>query len=886
MRTSLSLKLILPIVATIIGALLPSSVIVAQEMQDTVVANFGVFEMLPQEKVYLHLDKPYYGAGEKIWFKEYLVNAVSHKDDSRSNFIITELFNRSDSLVCRKKIRRDSLGVFHNAFDLPADLPAGEYYLRAYTNWMQNISPEYHYSRTLKIGNSIDNTIVSEIKYQQEGEKYYIAKVRFTNEHQEPYADIPVIYQFVVDGEIRNKGRIRSDDEGLISIPLQDLSSTATRSLVVEFDDRMYIYKNTFHLPNFNKDFDLTFFPEGGALLTVPRQNIAFKALGSDGLSRDVQCVLIDSKGDTLSNFRSEHKGMGVFAVSNAKSDNPLHVVATSNDGVTKRFDLPKAESNGFAIRMNHHNNMLNYEVLKPEMTEWPEKMFLLGHTRGSITLMLEVNPKKVYGRIADSLFMAGISHFMLIDKGGNVLSERLIFIPDREEPQWHIQSDKPKYGEREKVTLNISIRDANGNPVKGSFSASITDRRKIRPDSLADNIKSNLLLTSDLQGYVEDPGYYFINQDIQTLRALDILMLTHGWRRYRLKNVLQPPSLDVKHYIEQGQTISGYVQGFFGGNIKQGPISVIAPKENIYEITNTDKEGKFILNTSFPDSTRFAIQARTSRGFAEVNIYVDEQVFQPPFNKSPFINAKVDLMNDYLQNTREQYFMEGGEKVYKIKEVVVTAEKPKASEQSIYTGGLDTYTVEADKLTMFASRTAFDMTMALPGVFVTGTKITVRNSSAPPLIIIDDVIYEEDAHELLSGLFVDDISSMSLVRGADAAIFGSRGDGGAIVITTKEGVNLTGTPIWGITTYSPLGYSNSVEFYHPKYDTPQKRDAAQADLRSTIYWNPALEFDENGDAVIEYYTPDSTAPEDIIIEGIDQAGKIYRLTKTINAEQ
>lgn len=885
MRKSLSLKLILPIIATIIGTLLPSSVIVAQEMQDTVVANFGVFEMVPQEKVYLHLDKPYYGAGEKIWFKEYLVNAVSHKDDSRSNFIITELFNRSDSLVRRKKIRRDSLGVFHNAFELPADLPAGEYYLRAYTNWMQNISPEYHYSRTLKIGNSIDNTIVSEIKYQQEDETHYTAKVRFSNENQEPYVDIPVIYQFVVDGEIRNRGRIRSDEDGMISIPLQDLSSAATRSLMVQFDDKVYIYKNTFHLPNFNKDFDLAFFPEGGALLSVQRQNVAFKALGPDGLSRDISGVLIDSKGDTLSNFRSEHKGMGVFTVSNAKLDNPLHVVATSSDGITKSFDLPKVESNGFAIRMNHHNDILNYEVLKTETTEWPEKMFLIGHTRGSITLMLEINPKKVYGRISDTLFMAGISHFMLVDKNGNILSERLIFIPDREEPQWHIQSDKPKYGEREKVTLNISIKDSNGNPVKGSFSASITDHRKIHLDSLADNIKSNLLLTSDLQGYVEEPGYYFINQDVQTLRALDILMLTQGWRRYRLKNVLQPPSFDIKHYIEQGQTISGYVQGFFGGNIKKGPISVIAPKENIYAMTSTDEEGKFILNTSFPDSTRFAIQARTNRGFAEVNIYVDKQEFQPPFNKSPFINAKVDFMNDYLHDTREQYFMEGGEKVYKIKEVVVTAEKPKASEQSIYTGGLDTYSIEADKLTMFASRTAFDMTMALPGVFVNGTKITVRNSSVQPLIIIDDVIYDEDAHGLLSTLFVDDISSMSLVRGADAAIFGSRGDGGAIVITTKEGVNITNKPIWGITTYYPLGYSNAVEFYHPKYDTPQKRNNAQVDLRSTIYWNPALEFNENGETVIEYYTPDSTAPEDIIIEGVDQTGKIYRLTKTINVE-
>ena len=175
---------------------------------------------------------------------------------------------------------------------------------------------------------------------------------------------------------------------------------------MVQFDDKVYIYKNTFHLPNFNKDFDLAFFPEGGALLSVQRQNVAFKALGPDGLSRDISGVLIDSKGDTLSNFRSEHKGMGVFTVGNAKSDNPLHVVATSSDGVTKSFDLPKVESNGFAIRMNHHNDILNYEVLKTETTEWPEKMFLIGHTRGSITLMLEINPKKVYGRVADSLFM------------------------------------------------------------------------------------------------------------------------------------------------------------------------------------------------------------------------------------------------------------------------------------------------------------------------------------------------------------------------------------------------------------------------------------------------------------------------------------------------
>ena len=73
------------------------------------------------------------------------------------------------------------------------------------------------------------------------------------------------------------------------------------------------------------------------------------------------------------------------------------------------------------------------------------------------------------------------------------------------------------------------------------------------------------------------------------------------------------------------------------------------------------------------------------------------------------------------------------------------------------------------------------------------------------------------------------------------------------------------------------------MEFYHPTYDTPEKKDARHSDLRSTIYWNPALQLDEEGNAIIEYYTPDSTAPEDIIIEGIDENGKVYRLTQTIN---
>ena len=427
-----------------------------------------------------------------------------------------------------------------------------------------------------------------------------------------------------------------------------------------------------------------------------------------------------------------------------------------------------------------------------------------------------------------------------------------------------------------------MCIRD-RGNPVNGSFSVSITNRKSIQPDSLADNIVSNLLLTSDLKGYVEDPGFYFLRQDARTLRSLDFLMMTHGWRRYKFDNVLRAPSLNFTNYIEKGQTISGRIKGFFGGNVKKGPIVLLAPKQNIIATTTTDEKGEFIVNTSFRDSTTFLIQARTKRGFAGVDIEIEKPEYPVAFHKSPFRDGAATFMEDYLLNTRDQYYMEGGMRVYNLKEVLITGNRKKPSSTSIYTGGINTYTVEGEQLEKYGAHTAFDAVMRLPGVSVmNGNEIHIRNNPQQPVIVIDDVVYEDD-NEILTTLQASDMSSLSLLRGADAAILGSRGAAGAIVITLKDGRDLSARPAQGIITYSPLGYSDSVEFYHPTYDTPEKKDARRSDLRSTIYWNPALQLDEEGNAIIEYYTPDSTAPEDIIIEGIDENGKVYRLTQTIN---
>lgn len=867
-------------ITVLLGVLLYFSSLSAQTMQDTIIANFSLMERIPKEKLYLHLDKPFYGAGEKIWFKGYLVNAITHQDNAQSNFIITELINRSDSIVERKKIRRDSLG-FHNAFTLPATLPAGDYYLRGYSNWMLNEDPDFFFSRNIKIGNSIDNTIVSSIEYQQEDDTHYTAKIKFTSNVQAVFENTTIKYLYLENGKIKNKGKKKTDENGWISISLPDLKSPVARRIEVEFDDPQYIYKRTFHLPVFTNDFDVKFFPEGGALINIPHQNVAFKAQGADGFSKEIEGFLFNSKGDTLTNFRSEHNGMGIFTM-NPVNNETYYVTVRTNDSITKRFDLPAIEPKGISIAMSHYKQEIRYEIQKTEATEWPQKLFLLAHTRGKLAILQPINPKRTFGKMNDSLFTEGITHFMLIDEQGNALSERLIFVPDHKPNQWQITTDQPTYGKREKVSLQIAAKDSEGNPVEGTFSVSITDRKSIQPDSLADNILSNLLLTSDLKGYVEDPAFYFLNQDARTLRSIDYLMMTHGWRRHKMENVLRTPSLNFTNYIEKGQTISGRIMGFFGANVKKGPICVLAPKYNIIATTETDEKGQFIVNTSFRDSTTFLVQARTKKGFAGVDILMDPPQYPVATHKAPYFNGATTFMEDYLMNTRDQYYMEGGMRVYNLKEVTVTAKRERPSSKSIYTGGINTYTVEEDRLQGYG-QTAFDAASRLPSVTITnGSEIHIRNNSEPAIIVIDDIVYE-DASDILKDIQVSDMSSISLLRGADAVILGPRASGGAVVITLKDPRNLPARPAQGIITYTPLGYSESVEFYHPTYDTPEKKNAQHSDFRSTVYWNPELRLDAEGKATIEYYTPDSTAPEDIIIEGVNKNGKVCRILQTIN---
>ena len=170
-----------------------------------------------------------------------------------------------------------------------------------------------------------------------------------------------------------------------------------------------------------------------------------------------------------------------------------------------------------------------------------------------------------------------------------------------------------------------------------------------------------------------------------------------------------------------------------------------------------------------------------------------------------------------------------------------------------------------------------------LPGIVVdiNSKNVVIRGvgstSDGTPLLLVDNVVWD---FEDIDAISPSDVAQIDLLSGAN--LFGMRGANGVIVIHTKRDTNITyqipdNSKQFHIRNIQPLGFQQSVEFYAPKYDIPQIRNAQTPDLRTTIHWQPIVHTDNTGVASFEFYTADEQMSYTIIIEGLTDDGSIIR---------
>ena len=836
--------------------------------------------VFPHEKIYLHTDKPYYITGEKIYFRAFLLDAFSNKTSLLSRYIYVELINPVDSVVKRIKIKPDDDNIFHGVIPLPEDLPQGNYLIRAYTQYMYNQGESSFFSKYVNISDPQILSLQTESDFQFTEEGKVNASIRFVDaKTQEVIKPQSVSLRLNQDRTFTS----RPDKDGWIRNKLTLPADATKRILYIELTYDNRVFKHYLRIPYPEGDFDVSFYPEGGHLIAGQTSNVAFKAINSSGAAINVEGDIVDSKNNIVAELRTFHEGMGEFYFNSNLNEHYQAVCRYGNR--TLRFDLPEVKTDAYSLKTIFRDNNVILTVNKYSLAPSPE-LYLLIHSGGSVLFANVWDFSKEYIVLDKSIFPSGISHTLLFTKDFQIISERLFFFLNNDNGIAELETQKDSYKKREQVQTKIQLKDGEQQPLVGNFSIAVTNDIEVAIDTTS-SILSGILLRSELRGNIENPEYYFQKGNKDAESAADLLMKTNGWTRYAIPDVIRGDLSYPSTPFEISQEISGIVKsGLLSTPAKNLKVSLISLDPFFIDMTETDDNGSYLFkNFEFPDSTNYFIQALNNKGKGKQNaeLFIKEDTF--PEIHAKWIEPAIQeenintLLLDYVAKADMHYTYENGMRVINLPEVQIRARREENNKYKSVLYSDPDYSISSEAIKKRGAIFVSDLLYHVPGVRVSDSSISIRGGG-DPLIIIDGVPFVpgmgESAGNILKMINVSDIGQMDVLKNIEnTAIYGIRGVNGVIVIYTKRGESFIPPSSLFINHIIPLGYQLPVEFYSPKYDSPESINDPKPDLRTTIYWKPNVITDDNGNVNLDFYTADDPATYSVIIEGLSDDGKL-----------
>ncbi len=839
--------------------------------------------LFPQEKVHLHLDKPVYLAGETIWFRAHVADAVLHTPLSRQ-YVYAELTDPLDSVVNRVMVRPES-GAFCGHINLNQALTEGDYTLSAWTENMLNPGAEYIFRKHIRVEGPLSASVNTVVAFRYENKEKYTAEVSFVDvkTHKKIF---PEKLRMKINRQQLSEVKTDPDTVSRFSFRLPDDSDF--RILCVETArSREFI-----PIPFTRDDYEVSFFPEGGYMPAGTESRVAFKSINQRGLPEDIAVTVTDSAGTEITSGKTVHDGMGMFYIS-ASAGKEYFALCKNRKGFEKRYRLPASAKGISVLSTEISGDSLFVSVLRSAGDKGAQNQFLLLHTRGLIHYAQpwDNNYNSVFfdaGR-----FPSGVLQVLLLDCNMKPLSERLVFCQGDDLAKADFEPDRPGYEKRQQVKANVRITAPDGSPRPGSFSVSVTDNRDLLPDSSV-TILTSLLLTSELKGHINNPGFYFREDDPRAAVGLDLLMMTNGWRRYDIPAVLAGEFRHMKYQPGTGMEIRGAVRSLvLGKPVKNAEVAAFSWGTGYIEVTYTDTLGRFAFRgIEFPDSTEFVIQALNKSGKPTVELSLENETYPMPVSL-PVTSSAIarpatedGQMSGYLTKADTRYTMENGMRTVYIEDVIITAKAPGKKDYgfSYYMPVANVASnniIDYEQIEELHPGSLSEIIIHIPFTRVEGGKVIIErmrfnlNEELAAVLILDDMIIHDYNIDDIDPYSVERIA---ILKGNQNAILGGDGAGGAIVITTRKGMSAyKDLPKYNIRTTTPLGYQKPAEFYSPRYETEESREIGPPDLRTTVYWNPDVKISSDGMASFDFYTADSPADYTVVIEGITNDGLIIR---------
>lgn len=822
-------------------------------------------EIFPQEKVYLQFDNTSYYVGDNIWFKAFVVNA-STLGRAQSKVLYVDLISPAGVIIEQQKLKIVA-GQTDGCVSLVDQSTSQARARRGIMNFPSGFYEVRAYTNYML--NFNEEAVFSRVFAVYEKPK----------DEGNYYGENPTINQHKTENS-----EIRPKPETLSSI---------------------------------NCDF----YPEGGHIIEGKPCRVAFKVTDDSGLGVNATGVL-EGTGQTISTI---HNGMGSFTFIPQDKRNQVRITVGDK---SRTFSLPQPEQTGCALSVKP----CGMDSIEVRIDCTPDlKGMEIGLTmtcRGELIgfCSFRTGDEPISKVISMASLPEGVCRINIFDKKGNIYASRSVYHRSMllKAPVLEYTADKPKYEPFEKVELNFTLKDGAGVPFRDRFCLSVRDIRGQR-NVLADDLRTSMLLSSDLKGFIENPAWYFDSDAPERDQALDLLMLVQGWERYDWITMTGQNNYREKHRLEESLTMNGWIMNSSGKKPLDGVnvLAALMPKdkslsETYSYITDTTGYFGFDIGVDFYDKAKLTINAQPYRKNGKkkksiigpdarivfdraakpgIRAYTPQElVFKSRYTTDPSNRVKDKTEDDGLPtviNTNTGLLLPDvvieEDRIYTDYFVFSSFDIAKDVEVELDKGEYSTdlmgYLIEKG---YSVEETIDNVNInGLPAFFYIHNNSKIRNQgifSQPLSIDTKDtksiIVFEEQMY------LKDILKQCPLLRDY------LRHTGNYPVMTeelyarfllldvlVKEDHEIPlRDEIYRINrrVTSVDGYSRQYEYYSPEY--PNGPVAGDIDYRRTLYWNPNVITDSIGQAKVEFYNNSITSHFNISAAGITAGGVPYIL--------
>ena len=620
--------------------------------------------------------------------------------------------------------------------------------------------------------------------------------------------------------------------------------------------------------------YEARFFPEGGNLVQGLRSTVAVKVTDQTGHGVAATGKVLNQKGAVMATFSTLRLGMGRFLFTPVSAEDTYTAVLTLGPGQTIRRPLPRAFAQGYVMHLERSEP--NQLTLSVDATQRPtETLFLLAHSRQQTALatrMQLVNGHAVYVFRPDQL-LGGVSHFTVFNEAQQPVAERLYFQRPAPGLTLTAQADKPQYGPREKVQVQLAL--AGATPTAGaSLSMAV-----YRLDSLAatpsESIDRYLGLTSELKGTVENPDYYFTANDSE---ATENLMLTQGWSRFRWEDVLAA-SVPAPKFLPEpnGPVVQARLTRAGTTTPRPGVMTYLSSPSRIIRLTNAvsnedglvqfemnhfDGPQDLVVQTDPQQDSTCQIQmldpfSTRFRSAVPGRAYGLTPRFQPDYEKR---HLQAQVQNLYFGKYRNLYTRE------------------RVDSTAFYGKPDETYLL--DKYTRFKVLEEV-LREYVPGVvvrirkdgfhFLVADKVNMTLLAENPMVLLDGVpVFNTNKMMAMPAIKIRKLEVIDSRYFQGLAVYN-----GVVSFSTYKG-DLEGfqlDPRVLVERYE--GVQRQREFYAPRYDTPAAAQSRLPDLRNLLYWNPNLNLTGTQPQTQSFFTGDQPGRYLMVVQGLAADGQL-----------